>query len=137
MSFKPRDPRCIVERRDKAEYQPDLDFPQTVQSYIHRIGRTGRAGRPGKAITFFSNEDSPHLRTIANVLRASGCPVPQYMLVLPKPNKNGKRKIAKVPVERKDVGGGGRDVGRELGKRRKEMAAGSKRRASKRAGEKG
>lgn len=40
-----------------------LDFPQTVQSYIHRIGRTGRAGRPGKAITFFSNEDAPYLRT--------------------------------------------------------------------------
>jgi ATP-dependent RNA helicase DDX52/ROK1 len=39
------------------------DFPQTVQSYIHRIGRTGRAGRPGKAITFFSNEDGPYLRT--------------------------------------------------------------------------
>lgn len=39
------------------------DFPQTVQSYIHRIGRTGRAGRAGKAITFFSNEDAPHLRT--------------------------------------------------------------------------
>lgn len=39
------------------------DFPQTVQSYIHRIGRTGRAGRPGKAITFFSTEDGPYLRT--------------------------------------------------------------------------
>ena len=41
----------------------DSDFPQTVQSYIHRIGRTGRAGRPGKAITFFSNEDAPYLKT--------------------------------------------------------------------------
>ena len=41
----------------------NYDFPQTVQSYIHRIGRTGRAGRPGKAITFFSTEDGPYLRT--------------------------------------------------------------------------
>jgi hypothetical protein len=44
------------------------DFPQTVQSYIHRIGRTGRAGRPGKAITFFSNEDAPYLKTYVHLV---------------------------------------------------------------------
>ena len=107
------------------------DFPQTVQSYIHRIGRTGRAGRPGKAITFFSNEDSPHLRTIANVLRASGCAVPQYMLDLPKPSKNAKRQLAKAPVKRKEVGGGGRDFAREKARKKKEMVEGSKRRKAK------
>ena len=36
-------------------------------SYIHRIGRTGRAGRPGKAITYFTEEDKPLLRSIAQV----------------------------------------------------------------------
>lgn len=112
------------------------DFPQTVQSYIHRIGRTGRAGRPGRAVTFFSNEDAPYLRTIANVLRASGCPVPEYMLALKKPTKNMKRKLAKAPVERKAVGGGGRDVGHENAKRKRQMIEGSKRRKVK-GGEKG
>ncbi|KAG9074130.1 RNA-dependent ATPase rok1, partial [Ceratobasidium sp. 370] len=33
----------------------NYDFPQSVQSYIHRIGRTGRAGREGEAITYFTN----------------------------------------------------------------------------------
>ncbi|GMK56453.1 hypothetical protein CspeluHIS016_0302930 [Cutaneotrichosporon spelunceum] len=108
----------------------NYDFPQTVQSYIHRIGRTGRAGRPGKAITFFSNEDAPYLRTVANVLRASGCPVPEYMLQLKKPSKNQKRKLSKVPVERKAVGGGGRDVAAENAKRKRAMIEGSKRRAA-------
>ena len=42
---------------------PWIDFPQTVQSYIHRIGRTGRAGRSGKAITYFTLEDGPYVRT--------------------------------------------------------------------------
>ncbi|WVQ79006.1 ATP-dependent RNA helicase ROK1 [Cryptococcus sp. DSM 104549] len=106
----------------------NYDFPQTVQSYIHRIGRTGRAGRPGKAITFFNNEDGPHLRTIANVLRASGCPVPEYMLELKKPSKNEKRNLAKAPVKRKAIGGGGRDIGREQGRKRKQMVEASKRR---------
>ncbi|GFZ42957.1 ATP-dependent RNA helicase ROK1 [Saitozyma sp. JCM 24511] len=106
----------------------NYDFPQTVQSYIHRIGRTGRAGRPGKAITFFSNEDAPYLRTIANVLRASGCPVPQYMLDMPKPSKNLKKNLARAPLKRKHVGGGGRDVGREMQRKKREMIKGSKRR---------
>ena len=82
-----------------------VDLPQTVSSYIHRIGRTGRAGRPGKAVTFFTDEDKPHLRTIANVLRASGCDVPGYMLDLPKPSKNERKQVAKVPVKREEVGG--------------------------------
>ena len=41
----------------------NYDFPQTVQSYVHRIGRTGRAGREGKAITYFTREDAPYLKT--------------------------------------------------------------------------
>ncbi len=32
----------------------NYDFPQSVSSYIHRIGRTGRAGREGEAHTFFT-----------------------------------------------------------------------------------
>jgi len=109
----------------------NYDFPQTVQSYIHRIGRTGRAGRPGKAITFFSKEDGPYLRTIANVLNASGCPVPEYALAMPKPSKNLKRQLAKAPVKRKAVGGGGRDVAREMAKKKRQMVEASKRRKDK------
>ncbi|WVW86549.1 ATP-dependent RNA helicase ROK1 [Kwoniella bestiolae CBS 10118] len=109
----------------------NYDFPQTVQSYIHRIGRTGRAGRPGKAITFFNLEDGPYLRTIANVLRSSGCPVPEYMLDMKKPTKNQKRSLAKAPIKRKAIGGGGRDVGREEGRKRKMMKEASKRRKVK------
>lgn len=41
----------------------NYDFPQSTQSYVHRIGRTGRAGREGRAITFFTKDDAPHLRS--------------------------------------------------------------------------
>ncbi|WP_460546476.1 helicase-related protein, partial [Echinicola sediminis] len=30
----------------------NYQLPMTMDSYIHRIGRTGRAGKPGHAITF-------------------------------------------------------------------------------------
>lgn len=53
----------------------NYDFPPSAISYIHRIGRTGRAGRKGKAITYFTQDDKLKLRSIANILRNSGCKV--------------------------------------------------------------
>ncbi|KAG4306518.1 hypothetical protein PORY_000506 [Pneumocystis oryctolagi] len=41
----------------------NYDFPTSVQSYIHRIGRTGRAGRCGQAITYFATSDIQYLRS--------------------------------------------------------------------------
>lgn len=53
------------------------------------------------------------------------------MLDLQPPSKNTKRQLAKAPPKRKAVGGGGRDVGKEDGKKRREMKDGSKRRKMK------
>ncbi|KAK7926148.1 hypothetical protein WMY93_008458 [Mugilogobius chulae] len=58
----------------------NYDFPTSAVEYIHRIGRTGRAGHCGKAITFFTENDKPLLRSIANVIKQAGCPVPDYMI---------------------------------------------------------
>ncbi|RUS22252.1 putative ROK1-ATP-dependent RNA helicase [Endogone sp. FLAS-F59071] len=63
----------------------NYDFPQTVQSYIHRVGRTGRAGRAGEAITYFTRDDAQYLKSIVNVMKESGCDVPDWMLTLKKP----------------------------------------------------
>lgn len=40
------------------------------------------AGRAGKAITFFTQDDGPSLKSIANVMKSSGCDVPDWMLKL-------------------------------------------------------
>ncbi|CAG8593082.1 19455_t:CDS:10, partial [Racocetra persica] len=40
----------------------NYDFPQSIQSYIHRIGRTGRAGKSGEAITYYTKDDAPYLK---------------------------------------------------------------------------
>ncbi|KAJ1741887.1 RNA-dependent ATPase rok1 [Coemansia sp. RSA 1086] len=81
----------------------NYDFPQSTQSYIHRIGRTGRAGRPGKAITYFTKEDAPYLKTIVNVMRESGCEVPDWMLKLKNPQKKDKKKLKKTPLDRDTI----------------------------------
>lgn len=95
----------------------NFDFPSTTASYIHRIGRSGRAGRPGEAITFYTEDDVPFLRSVVNVIVASGCEVPSWMLNLPKqhrkrhnpsrdpigvqfrPKKNS-RKVLKLPSKK-------------------------------------
>ncbi|KDN38322.1 putative ROK1-ATP-dependent RNA helicase [Tilletiaria anomala UBC 951] len=110
----------------------NYDFPQTVQSYVHRIGRTGRAGKQGEAITFFTKDDAPYLKTVVNVMRQSGCDVPQWLLELKNPSQNAKKKLKRAPIERKDVRvAAGSIVGRKESIRKREMKEGSKRRKRK------
>jgi len=65
----------------------NYDLPVSGVTYVHRIGRTGRAGRKGQAITLFTEADFENLRTIANVMKQSGCEVEDWMLNLPKKKK--------------------------------------------------
>ncbi|THG18844.1 hypothetical protein TEA_017483 [Camellia sinensis var. sinensis] len=62
----------------------NYDFPDSASAYIHRIGRSGRAGRSGEAITLYTEADVPFLRNIANVMAASGCEVPAWIMSLTK-----------------------------------------------------
>ncbi|KAG8041351.1 hypothetical protein G9C98_002339 [Cotesia typhae] len=81
----------------------NYDFPPSAISYVHRIGRTGRAGHKGKAITFFTEEDTTNLRSIAVVMRASGCDVPDYMLRMKKHDKREMKKLEKVAPKRDSI----------------------------------
>ena len=81
----------------------NYDFPQSTVSYVHRIGRTGRAGRKGKAITFFTESDMEYLRSIANVMKISGCDVPEWMLSMKRVNKNRKKYMQKFAPKRGSV----------------------------------
>ncbi|KAM6983749.1 putative ATP-dependent RNA helicase DDX52 [Tautogolabrus adspersus] len=81
----------------------NYDFPTSAVEYIHRIGRTGRAGHLGKAITFFTENDKPLLRSIANVIKQAGCPVPDYMIGFKKIHSKVKRRLEKKPPKRSTI----------------------------------
>ncbi|KRZ70863.1 putative ATP-dependent RNA helicase DDX52, partial [Trichinella papuae] len=81
----------------------NFDFPTSSISYIHRIGRTGRAGRQGRALTFFTETDKPLLRSIGNIIQAAGCPVPDYILKLPKASKKVRMTIASSAPKRDPI----------------------------------
>jgi ATP-dependent RNA helicase DDX52/ROK1 len=77
----------------------NYDLPTSGVTYVHRIGRCGRAGRTGEAITLFTEQDFEHLRTIANIMKLSGCDVPDWMLTV----KGSKRGNNNIPVKRKTI----------------------------------
>lgn len=73
----------------------NYDFPQTIASYIHRIGRTGRAGRQGEAVTYYTQDDIQYMKGVVNVMKESGCDIPEWMLNLKTANHNQKRQLRK------------------------------------------
>uniref|UniRef100_W5LQX1 Probable ATP-dependent RNA helicase DDX52 n=1 Tax=Astyanax mexicanus TaxID=7994 RepID=W5LQX1_ASTMX len=81
----------------------NYDFPASAVEYIHRIGRTGRAGHKGKAVTFFTENDKPLLRSIATVIKQAGCPVPDYMIGFKKLHSKERHRLEKKPPKRTTI----------------------------------
>jgi len=107
----------------------NYDFPQSRESYIHRIGRTGRAERRGKAITFFTKDDAVYLKSVVNVMRQSGCEVPQWMLDLKNANQKQKKSLKRKAPERQDIKVvAGSTFGRKEANKRRDMIQASKKR---------
>ncbi|XP_056323199.1 probable ATP-dependent RNA helicase DDX56 [Danio aesculapii] len=46
----------------------NFDFPTSVESYIHRVGRTARADNPGTALSFISHAELSMLSEVENAL---------------------------------------------------------------------
>ena len=91
----------------------NYDLPTDGVTYVHRIGRCGRAGREGTAVTLFTEADFGRLRCIANVVKLSGCDVPNWMLSLKDGSggggggggNGGRRKWndKKIPIKRQRI----------------------------------
>ncbi len=88
----------------------NYDVPNSAAAYVHRVGRTGRAGRGGgAAVTFYTQEDIPYVKLIANVIRASeklrgieaeDGSVKQWLLdALPTPSKRDRQQLKQRGVE--------------------------------------
>lgn len=51
------------------KYVINYDFPNNVEDYVHRIGRTGRANAKGTAITFFTHDNAKQARALLEILQ--------------------------------------------------------------------
>ncbi|KAI6086656.1 P-loop containing nucleoside triphosphate hydrolase protein [Hypoxylon rubiginosum] len=87
----------------------NYDIPTSPAAYVHRVGRTGRAGHEGGvAVTFYTTEDTAHLKSIANVIslsekqagKSAEAGVPKWLMdSLPKVGREDKKKLKRHGVE--------------------------------------
>merc|ERR1712176_1377945 len=61
----------------------NFDFPNDMESYVHRIGRTGRAGKKGLAVSFFVSEKNSRLaRDLIDLLNRTEQNIPPELHAL-------------------------------------------------------
>ena len=97
---------CVVSYNPRA--LPPLPFRVVTLALILTLPSTSTPspthpptpGKRGTAVTFFTEEDIPRLRPIANVIKLSGCPVPDWMLTI-RAMKTKERKQLRLSAPRR------------------------------------
>ena len=60
----------------------NYDFPNNIEDYVHRIGRTARGERSGASYTFFTSKDDQHAKGLLELLRKSEQDIPTELQAL-------------------------------------------------------
>lgn len=56
-----------------------FDMPNSLQEYVHQVGRASRLGMPGSAIIFINNDDKALFKDFIPLLKMAGAPVPREL----------------------------------------------------------
>ena len=73
----------------------NVDFPGTIDDYVHRIGRTGRASATGSSHTFFdARADAKYANELVAILEGAGQEVPGALRALCRGGKGGGKGAA-------------------------------------------
>jgi len=72
---------CLGRGHDipRVRYVINYDSPDSIESYIHRIGRTGRAGEKGYAMTFLTERDAKLAGPLVQVLNQTQQQIPEKL----------------------------------------------------------
>jgi len=57
----------------------NYDLPASIDSYVHRIGRTGRAGRKGLATSYFNDSHHSIVKDLLLILKESNQDIPEFL----------------------------------------------------------
>lgn len=58
----------------------NYDMPNSVDDYVHRIGRTGRAGHVGTSMSFYNSANRSVSTPLLRLLRETEAEVPEFLL---------------------------------------------------------
>ncbi|ANM69583.1 unnamed protein product [Arabidopsis thaliana] len=84
----------------------NYDFPNGVEDYVHRIGRTGRAGATGLAYTFFGDQDAKHASDLIKILEGANQKVPPQVREMATRGGGGMNKFRRWGTPSSGGGGG-------------------------------
>eukprot|EP01063_Lacrimia_lanifica_P028841 TRINITY_DN428_c0_g1_i1.p2 TRINITY_DN428_c0_g1~~TRINITY_DN428_c0_g1_i1.p2 ORF type:complete len:498 (+),score=231.45 TRINITY_DN428_c0_g1_i1:40-1494(+) len=108
-----RDLPCVI----------NYDFPDQLEDYVHRIGRTGRAGDIGDAYSFFTPNNVALAQGLLEILEKANQPVDDFLRQLAQQSSQsryggGNRRYGKGGKGGRYGGGGGYNRGYGGGKGR-------------------
>ncbi|XP_053210074.1 probable ATP-dependent RNA helicase DDX5 [Panonychus citri] len=76
----------------------NVDMPNVVEDYVHRVGRTARQGKKGFSYTFFTSEDGLLASDMVKVLKQADVHIDDRILELANSTKNYIRNVRKRGV---------------------------------------
>ncbi|XP_034069012.1 probable ATP-dependent RNA helicase DDX59 isoform X1 [Gymnodraco acuticeps] len=77
----------------------NFDMPNTMDEYVHQVGRAGRLGHRGTAITFLNNTHKRMFLEVVKRVKATGSSLPPQLLNSPYLHEQQKRERKKVKQE--------------------------------------
>ncbi|XP_010778417.1 probable ATP-dependent RNA helicase DDX59 [Notothenia coriiceps] len=77
----------------------NFDMPNTMDEYVHQVGRAGRLGHRGTAITFLNNTHKRMFLEVVKRVKATGSSLPPQLLNSPYLHEQQKRERKKTKQE--------------------------------------
>ncbi|KAM8746365.1 putative ATP-dependent RNA helicase DDX59 isoform 1-T3 [Acanthopagrus schlegelii] len=81
----------------------NFDMPNTMDEYVHQVGRSGRLGHRGTAITFLNNNNKRLFLEVVNRVKPTGSILPPQLLNSPHLHEQQRRERQKAKQGPDDV----------------------------------
>ncbi|XP_035509717.1 probable ATP-dependent RNA helicase DDX59 [Morone saxatilis] len=81
----------------------NFDMPNTMDEYVHQVGRAGRLGHRGTAITFVNNNNKRLFLEVVNRVKPTGSILPPQLLNSPHLHEQQRREKQKAKQGSDDV----------------------------------
>ncbi|XP_069558396.1 probable ATP-dependent RNA helicase DDX59 isoform X1 [Brachyistius frenatus] len=81
----------------------NFDMPNTMDEYVHQVGRAGRLGHRGTAITFLNNNNKRLFLEVVNRVKPTGSILPPQLLNSPHLHEQQRRERQKTKMGPEDT----------------------------------